>query len=560
MRSKFSIFTTLLLSLLLNTALYAAPQVLTSVSDNTVVIGDTFILSIEIDDSDSDYQLDTRPLENDFTVFRPSKSQRTEYINGSLTRQTNWTIRLQAKHTGEITIPALKIGPVSSEQIKLTVSPLSETTSTSRDDLIFMENSIDKNNLYIGQPLILTTKIFISQATDNLQLLAPSLTDATIEVYAKDQDGQTIRNGIRYKTITRQFQITPKQAGKFTISSPLLSGDIRKVVAVSDWQNKVLAQPINIRGESLTLEVKAKPEDFIGEWLVSDDVHLIENVNLTEQIFHVGDPITRSVSLLVAAMNKDKLPTVDFNYPKSLRFYPDQDELSEGQVDGKLYAQRNMRHAIIADQAGQLILPEIIIPWWNSTTDKQQFATLPEQTITILAVELDNENIDTSLIELDVRQQEEVVVSNNSLIYWQIFSVLLLFILVFFIFYHLSYRRQQMNKVIKEIKQPPVANQAYSELNSALQKNDAPLVYKKLLAYLQGDYHNLKSLSQLGDYINLSDQDKKQLLDEIISLGKACCDKKQIWNAEQLQELIEKHLYFPQTKNIINVMELNPSH
>ena len=161
MRSKFSIFTALLLSLLLNTALYAAPQVLTSVSDNTVVIGDTFILSIEIDDSDSDYQLDTRPLENDFTVFRPSKSQRTEYINGSLTRQTNWTIRLQAKRIGDITIPALKIGPVSSEQIKLTVSPLSETASTSRDDLIFMENSLDKNNLYIGQALIFTTKIFI---------------------------------------------------------------------------------------------------------------------------------------------------------------------------------------------------------------------------------------------------------------------------------------------------------------------------------------------------------------------------------------------------------------
>ncbi|MEH6453527.1 MAG: BatD family protein, partial [Psychromonas sp.] len=85
MRITFSFFIALFLSLFLTSWAYAAPQVLTSVSDNSVIIGDIFTLSIEIDDSDSDYQLDTRPLEQDFTVLRPSKSQRTEYINGTLT-------------------------------------------------------------------------------------------------------------------------------------------------------------------------------------------------------------------------------------------------------------------------------------------------------------------------------------------------------------------------------------------------------------------------------------------------------------------------------------------
>jgi hypothetical protein len=553
MRSTFLFFTALFLSLFINSTVYAAPQVLTSVSDNSVVIGDIFTLSIEIDDSDSDYQLDTRLLENDFTVYRPSKSQRTEYINGSLTRQTNWTIRLQAKHSGEIIIPALNIGPVSSEQIKITVSPTSEAESNSSDEQIFIENSIDKNSLYIGQSLILTAKIFISQATDNLQLIAPRLTDASIEVYGQDNESQTIRNGIRYKVITRQFKITPSQAGKQTLNSPLLSGDIRKVVKVSDWQNKVLAQPINIRGESLALEIKAKPTSFIGEWLVSEDVRLIENVDLTEQIFHVGDPITRNISLLVAAMDKNKLPIIDFNYSKELRFYPDQDELSEGKIEEKLYAQRIMRHAIIADQAGELILPEIKVAWWNSITDQQQFTTLPAQKLAILAT-----NVEEKKTEAKFQPVEKVIVNNNGLIYWQISNALVLLILVLFVLYHLSYRRQQKNNEEKKIPITTVSEQAYIKLNNALQQSNPALVYKTLLTYLQTDYHQLKSLSQLGEFINLSDTDKKQLIDEITTLEKACSDKKQNWDSEQLHKSIKKHLYLAQSKSTVNIMKLNP--
>jgi len=565
MHNTFSILTALFLSLFIIPSVYATPQVLTSVSDNSVVVGDIFTLSIEIDDNDSDYQLDTRPLENDFTVQRPSKSQRTEYINGSFSQQTAWRIRLQAKRSGEITIPALKIGPVSSEEVKLTVSPISETATSSRDYLVFMENSIDKNSLYIGQPIIFTTKIFISQATDNLQLIAPSLSGATIEVYGQDQESQSIRNGIRYKSITRQFQISPKQAGKFTISSPLLTGDIRKVVKINEWQNKVMGEPINIRGESLALEVKAKPADFVGEWLVSEDVRLIENINLTEQTFHVGDPITRHVSLLVAAMSKDNMPTIDFNYSKSLRFYPDQDELNEGQVEGKLYAQRVMRHAIIADQAGELILPEIKISWWNSATDKQQFTTLPAQRLTILATELEAQNTDKNLPALDYQPAEKVIVDNvnvdnKRLIYWQLSSAVLLLILVFFTLYHFSYRRQQINKVKNKKTTKILINRENIDLDNALQQHNAQRVYKALLAYLQIDYHNLKSLSQIGDYINCSDEDKKKLLDEIKILEKACSDKKQNWHSKQLQLLIEKNIYFSQSKSIIEVMNLNPLH
>ena len=525
MRIKLSIVTALFLSLFLQQSALATPQVQTSVSDNSVFLGDLFTLTIDLNDSDSDYQLDTRPLEKDFTVYRPSQSRSSTYINGEFNELTKWQITLQAKKVGELTIPALKIGTLTTESIKISVKEAPEQATKAQDNLIFMENSLNKNSVYLGQQLIFTTKIFISENTNELDLIAPYLEGGDISVYGKDKNGQTIRNGIRYKTITRQFQINATQAGLFTIKSPLLTGNLRKIVKISEWQNRVIADPINIRGDSLQVEIKAKPENYQGEWLISEDVRLIEDPALNQQSYHVGEPITRSITLQVASVNKDKLPNIKFNYPKKLRFYPDQDELKEGQANALIYAVRTVRHAIIADQVGELTLPEIKLAWWNSQTDKQEFAVLPAQTLTILAAEKEQTEVAVSNFATpssDKEQTTNIIVDNESLIYWQIATAILLFALLMLIFYHLSYRRQQTANRAKNIKITQPLNQAYLTLQAVLKKDDVALIYQALLNYAQNEFPALKSLSQLADYLSLDIQDKKQLLSEIKALENAC--------------------------------------
>lgn len=559
MRIKYSIFITLFLGFFYSQLLSATPQVLTSVSNNQVALGDVFILNIEIDDSDSDYQLDTGPLEKEFSVFRPAKSQRSTYINGNLTQQTQWQIRLQAKRTGDLSIPVLKIGPLSTQEIQLSVTPASKQATNTADNRVFMENSINKTSLYIGQPLILTTRIYIAQATENLNLSDPELKDASIEVYGQDKNEETIRDGIRYKRITRQFQITTDKAGDFVINSPLLSGDIRKVVNLSNRQNQVIGVPINIRGDSLKIQVKGKPADYQGEWLVSEDVRLLENTPLTQQNFHVGDPITRNITLQIASINKDKLPTIAFNYPKGLRFYPDQDEVKEGQANGRLYSQRMMRHAIIPEQAGELTLPEIKIAWWNSLTDKQEYAVLPAQTLTILAADIQPKNLENERENINkLPAAASVTIDNDSLIYWQIITALLLLGLIILLLYHLSYRRQHAALTQQKVHSMPATNQAYLNLQDALQQNNAPLVYQNLLIFLHSEKYNLKSLSQLTEFIALPEEDEKQFLKEINILEKACCSAVKHWNATQLSSLIEKYLRQTTALREKSIMNLNP--
>ncbi|MCW8995596.1 MAG: BatD family protein, partial [Psychromonas sp.] len=203
MRIKLSMVTALFLSLLFQQTVWAAPQIQTTVSDNAVFLGDLFTLTITINDSDSSFQLDSKPLKKDFNVFRPSQSRSSTYINGKSSEQTQWQITLQAKRIGELTIPALQIGNLTSDAIKIAVKKPSPQATKTADNMIFMENSLNKNSVYLEQPLIFSSKIYIAQSSNDLDLRAPDLAGATVTVYGEDKNGETIRNGIRYKTITR---------------------------------------------------------------------------------------------------------------------------------------------------------------------------------------------------------------------------------------------------------------------------------------------------------------------------------------------------------------------
>ena len=558
MRIKFSIIIVLFLSLFWQQAAWAAVQVEATVSDNTVFLGDRFTLTITINDTDSNYQLDTKPLENDFNVSRPSRSSSSSYVNGKSSYLTTWQVTLQAKRLGDLTIPALKIANLSTNAINITVKKPSKQATKTQDNQLFIENSLDKKNAYICQSIILTSKIYIGRNADDLELIAPSLEGATISIFGEDKKEQTIRNGIRYNIITRQYEINASKAGKFTLQSPVLSGSLRKSVPVDEWRSRIVSEPINIRGDSLTLTIKAIPKDFQGKWLVSEDVRLSEDTKITEQSYHVGEPITRTITLQVASSDTDKLPNIDFNYPKNLRFYPDQDKLTEGQANGLHYAQRVIRHAIIAEKPGSLTLPEIKLAWWNSKTDKQDFAVLPAQTLTILAAET---NTQQTIIDKPVTpitpSQSTPSVTNKTLILWQIVCALLLVALIVLTFYHLNYRRSQ--KTNKNKKSMQAKDQPYEKLQTAFNTQQASLVYQALLHYGQSEFPNLKSLSYFAALTNLDAQDKKHLTDEIITLEKACAKPSSSWDSTALCKLIKRH--HQQKNNTVdnNIMDINPS-
>ncbi|PKF63442.1 protein BatD [Psychromonas sp. psych-6C06] len=559
MKSTFS-FLALILIMLFSSPLLAATKVTATVSDNQVALGDIFILTVSVNDNDDDYQLDTRSLEQSFTVYRPSQSQRTEYINGEFSQQTQWQVRLQAKSLGKLTIPRLKIGDLATNPIEINVvEPSQISQSTGEEQSVFIENRIDKEQVYIGQSFIYTTKLFISKNSNELDLDPPYFEGVEASVFGKDKNAQTVRNGIRYNTITRQYKLTPSKSGQFEINSPLLTGTLRKVVAVSEWQNRVIADPINVRGDSLNINVKAIPENYQGDWIVSDDLRLIEDNDLSAQSYKVGEPITRSITLQIASIDKEKLPNIKLNYPADLRVYPDQDQLEEAQSNsGKRYAIRIMRHAIIADQAGDLTLPEIKLNWFNSRTDKAETAILPAQTLTILPAETTQSTTLPTTQPIVEQPTPTIIVDNKTLIYWQITVALLLLIILIMVLYHLSYRRKQSKR--KDVSESAIVplNEHFVTLQNSFAQNSATKCYSALLSYAQHQYPTLKSLSEFADKSALTDILKQQLKEELQWLQICCSDPTQQWQSDKLAALIKSEQESQKQTLHSDPLDINP--
>jgi len=547
----------------INMPAYAATQATASVSTNNVFLGDIFMLTVEVNDTGSDYQIDTSALKDKFTVFLPSKSQKRSYINGDYQGQTSWQVRLQANKLGTFIIPALTIGNVKTQPITIQVKEPGKQQRSAQGDSIFIENTVNESKIYLGQQVILETKIYVSENITNAGVQPPQLNNAEIEEVDPKPQSQIIRNGIRYQVFAYQYKITPSVAEAATIRSPLLTGQTSR--RVNQWQGQSAYRSVNVRGNDIPLTVKAVPANFKGDWLVSSDVRLIENNDLHNKTYFVGDPITRSISLQVASIAVDKMPEIKLNYESSLRYYPDKDDLKQGEINGKLYTQRTITHAIIANKSGQLVLPEIRIPWWNSVTDKQEEAVLPAQTLTIKAAATNNssnqfnsapqqtlsESVDG---ESDHVQQHA---TSASILLWQLSTLILAILFFLLLAYHLYYR-QQVSGTVALKSDKTTQRSPYKQLLVALQAANAPAVYQALLTYLQSQHPTVTQLQAIQSTIDWPAEKMQALLDNLTQLELACAGQPHQWDAKALLQVIKQYHQSAANTTSSSLLDINP--
>ena len=93
-----------------------------SVNRNPVPEGEAFILTLKLENGqDNSLSPDLKPLEKDFSVYSVSNSSQINIINGVRSDTRQWDIGLIANKTGEVSIPAIKLGTLSSQPIVMKI-------------------------------------------------------------------------------------------------------------------------------------------------------------------------------------------------------------------------------------------------------------------------------------------------------------------------------------------------------------------------------------------------------------------------------------------------------
>ena len=293
--------------LLLPFAVQATVPVIASIDQPELAVGETLRLSLTINDAGNAASPNTKDLKKDFDIISTARRNRIVMINGKTTSKSQWVFELMPKHAGTITIPAIDVGGQKSQPLMVKVGP--STSSASPDaqaaandnKAVFLTAELEPKNLYVQSQGIYTLKIFFSVNVQNPTLTEPQADNAMIMHINNDRNYKKIIDGKHYQVLERHYAIFPQQSGDMTINGPIFSGDVLATNQAMTGSSRMITTGWHtLRAAAKPIALKVKPIPAAANqqwWLPAADVKLSEKWSDNPPKFHVGQPITRTLTL-----------------------------------------------------------------------------------------------------------------------------------------------------------------------------------------------------------------------------------------------------------------------
>ncbi|PKF49595.1 BatD family protein [Enterovibrio nigricans] len=343
-----------------------------TVSTNVVRVGDAFQLTVSVDESVDNDELDLSVLSKDFVYGRPNVSNSTQIINGDMNRSTVWRVAVAAKEAGTFTLPSFDIDGMQTAPIVIKVLAAGDKSTQAANNAVEVQATVDRNDGYIGESFVYRARLLIGTRVDSPSLQAPFGEGLDITPIGENSQSEAVINGRRYVVIERQYQVTPTKAGALTLEGAVFTGS---EVKGSGWGSSV-GLPISRQASRITLNIKDKPANYKGLWLPTSSLALSQRWTPDAlggaQTAKVGEPINRVISLSIANTAQSVMPNLSITYPNQVRVYSDKPEYTQ-QGDATVMT---LKQVIIPREEGKVDLPAVTINWFYTQTGKQETAEI----------------------------------------------------------------------------------------------------------------------------------------------------------------------------------------
>ena len=333
-----------------------------------ISLGQTTLLKVETDDANA--RPDFSGLEKNFELRGQSSGTHISIVNGRRTMRILYSIALDALESGVITIPALKVGNENTEPMQLTVVPAAPGSAQNGDD-IFIETEIGTTTPYVQQAVSYTVRLFYA-----LPLIDGSLETGTPENASLSQVGADRRstreiNGRRYNVFERDLSLVPEQSGPLEVPAARFRGHAQSTDLNAFFGG---ARAVDAVGKRTRLEVRPRPAGAPSPWLPATALTLARNA--IPDSARAGEPLVVEITLSVDGATAAQLPPLELPNVAGAQVFPEQPQSKDSVADGQPVASLTRRFAIVPSREGKLTLPEVRVGYWNTRTDKADFARL----------------------------------------------------------------------------------------------------------------------------------------------------------------------------------------
>lgn len=353
-------------------------QATASVSQTRLSTNEVFNLQVAYMGAAHREDFDPSALDKDFTQGSVQFGSSRYSINGKVTLRSEWNISLATNKSGEVIIPSFDINGVKTDPITLHVS--NDPSTPKQSDLISFDDSISKTTLYPKEMATFTSRLLVKtdpRGLQNTKLTPPSGDGLSIDPIGQPNQYQKIINGIETTVVEQDYRVTAEQSGTHQLIPTRLQAS---VISISRTAGTRRIVPVDVQSDPITLTVKEKPASYQGAWLPTQSLTLQQAWQDSEGNMldssaaieaTVGQPITRILALVVQDVSAESLPDIKIDYPQSVRVYSEKPKFGQDKSGNTVMT---LKQVIMPKKSGDITLPSVSVPWWNSKTNQAETA------------------------------------------------------------------------------------------------------------------------------------------------------------------------------------------
>jgi hypothetical protein len=286
---------------------------------------------------------------------------------------------------------------------------------------IVLEAEVDRHDAYVGQQVIYTQRLMHAVPISNAEIQSLEASNVRINPL-QDREYQKSIGGKTYRVIEKRYALFIDKAGTITIPAQVFSATIsdgsRSRYSFGFGDPFTNGRSVRLGTEPITLNVRTVPDAFTqahpgANWLPATDITLREDWSSDLDSARVGEPLTRTITLLAKGLASSSLALPTVEATDKLNQYPEKPQLLDEEWHGGVAGELRQSVALIPVTAGRYEIPAMEIPWWNTETDRLETARLPARHIDVAAAAL-SASSPPHAVENDVRAHAPPVAASTA--------------------------------------------------------------------------------------------------------------------------------------------------
>jgi len=378
-------------------SLAGQPEIQASVDKHTLYIDDTVTLTISVSGTDAEPRLPD--LSDDFSIVSQVSSKSVTIINMQIETSTTYRYVLQPERTGKLVIPpiTLKTGGNTYQTRPITIEVLGTVPRSapgrarpkrvpavpqqpglsqpeySGDKNLFCTMSVDKDNVFLGEQLTLTFRLFTRYELASADYTPAECTNFWKEEIEQKNSYITVFNQRRYRVQEIKTALFPTKTGVLTIGRASVRCSVDRFFSPGFFFGHGLERPVTLRTQPLKVRVKPLPQGAppgfagtVGQFSIDakvdrDRTRLGKPITLTVKVWGTGNVKTISAVMMPQVSGFEV-------YEPNVKEYVDR---SKSPIRGS----KTFEYVMVPKRAGRLQIPPVTFSYFDPVAARYRTVT-----------------------------------------------------------------------------------------------------------------------------------------------------------------------------------------